>query len=75
MTLSTEDHIAEPPQVATQGELVHWMGPDRMQLAPVGIAATAVAAVACGLAAVAAFRYLAPRREGLPPWRSRRVLH
>ena len=85
MTLSFEEHVTELPQSprdgpapdgpAPQAELVHWMGPDRMQLAPAGLAATTLAAVALGIAAVAAFRYLAPRHEGLPPWRARRVLH
>jgi len=76
MTLPTEEFTPEAPS----GELVHWMEPHRTQLGTAGISATAVAAFVLGVAAafgaLAAFRYLAPRREGLPPWKWRRgALH
>lgn len=68
MTLPVEEFVPEEPA----GELVHWMEPGRLQVGPVGLAAVAVTAFALGLVALAAFEYLAPRREGLPPWRWRR---
>lgn len=76
MTLPTEDFAPEAPT----GELVHWMEPGRMKLGAAGVSTAAVAAFALGIAAafgaLAAFRYLAPRREGLPPWKWRRgALH
>ena len=73
MTLPTEEYIAEEYSPGEpSGELVHWMAPGRVQVGPAGLAATAVAAFALGLAAFAALQWLAPRREGLPPWRWRR---
>jgi len=76
MTLPTEEFTPEAPS----GELVHWMEPHRTALGPAGISTGALAAFALGVAAafgaLAAFRYLAPRREGLPPWKWRRgALH
>jgi hypothetical protein len=76
MTLPTEDFTPEAPS----GELVHWMEPHRTQLGTAGVSTAALAAFALGIAAafgaLAAFRYLAPRREGLPPWKWRRgALH
>jgi hypothetical protein len=72
MTLPIEEFTPEAPS----GELVHWMQPGHMRLEPPGVAVTAVAAFALGIAAafgaLAAFRWLAPRREGLPPWKWRR---
>lgn len=72
MTLPTEEFTPEQPS----GDLVHWMEPGRLQLGAAGVSAAAVTAFALGVAAafgaLAAFRYLAPRREGLPPWRWRR---
>ena len=62
MTLPTEEYTPDAPS----GELVHWMEPHRTGLGPAGIST----------GALAAFRYLAPRREGLPPWKWRRgALH
>jgi len=69
MSLPIEEYTPETPS----GELVHWMTPGHVRLQPPGIAVTAVAAFALGVAAAvgafAAFRWLAPRREGLPPWK------
>jgi len=76
MTLPSEEFTPE----TSNGELVHWMAPGKMRLGPAGLPATAVTAFALGVAAAvaayAAFRWLAPRYEGLPPWRWRRgALH
>lgn len=76
MTLPTEDFTPERPR----GELVHWMEPHRTGLGPAGVSTGVAAAFALGVAAafgaLAAYRYLAPRREGLPPWKWRRgALH
>ena len=76
MTLPTEDFTDEAPS----GELVHWMEPAPLRLGTAGVSATALAAFALGIAAafgtMAAMRWLAPRREGLPPWKWRRgALH
>ena len=76
MTLPTQDFTPEAPS----GELVHWMTPGRLTLGTAGVSTTVVAAFALGVAAafgaLAAFRYLAPRRDGLPPWKWRRgALH
>lgn len=72
MTLPIEELTPEAPS----GELVHWMEPGQTRLQPRGVAVTAVAAFALGVVAafgaLAAFRWLAPRREGLPPWKWRR---
>lgn len=69
MTLPIEEVTSEAPSA----ELVHWMQPDRLRLGPQAIAAAAFAlGVIAAVGAFAAFRWLAPRREGLPPWRWRR---
>lgn len=72
MTQTPEDFTPE----AADGELVHWMAPGRSAVGPAAISTAAVAAFALGIAAafgaLAALRYLAPRREGLPPWSWRR---
>jgi hypothetical protein len=72
MTLPTEEFTPETPS----GELVHWMAPGQVRLQPPGVAVTALAAFGLGIAtavgAMAALRWLAPRREGLPPWKWRR---
>jgi hypothetical protein len=72
MTLPIEEFTPETPK----GELVHWMEPGPVRLETPGIAITAVAAFTLGVAAafgaLAAFRWIAPRREGLPPWKWRR---
>ena len=69
MTQLIEEFLPEAPG----GEVVHWMAPGQTRLGPPGIAAATVAAFALGVAAafgaLAAFRWLAPRREGLPPWK------
>lgn len=69
MSLHADDVLPEAPTA----EVVHWMEPKRLQLGPGGISATAATAFALGVAAAvgafALFRWLAPRREGLPPWR------
>lgn len=51
------------------GELVHWMAPGEFRTGAAGLAAAFAlgAAAACG--AIMAWRWLAPRREGLPPWK------
>lgn len=76
MSLPTEELTQEQPS----GELVHWMTPGRTTLGTVRLPATAlagfVAGIAVALGALAAVRWLAPRREGLPPWKWRRgALH
>ena len=72
MTLSTEEFVPEAPSA----ELVHWMEPGPVRLEPPGVAVAALAAFAMGVAAafaaLAAYRWLEPRREGLPPWKWRR---
>ena len=72
MTLPIEEFTPEAPS----GELVHWMDPGPVRLEAPGVVVTAVAAFALGLGAafgaMAAYRWLAPRREGLPPWKWRR---
>jgi hypothetical protein len=76
MSLQIEDHAPDEPS----GELVHWMEPGQLRIGPGALSATAVAAFALGVAAafgaLAAYRWVAPRREGLPPWRwGRGALH
>jgi hypothetical protein len=76
MTLPNEEFTPDAPS----GELVHWMEPAHLRLGAAGVSATAVAAFALGIAAafgtMAAVRWLAPRRDGLPPWKWRRgALH
>lgn len=72
MTLPTEEFTPEEPS----GALVQWMEPGRTHLGPAGVSTAAAGAFALGIAAafgaLAVFRYLAPRREGLPPWSWRR---
>jgi hypothetical protein len=68
MTLPVEEHAPETPRAA----LVHWMEPGHTRLEPPGIAVTAVTAFALGVAVAFALHWLAPRREGLPPWKWRR---
>ena len=69
MSLPTEDLVAEEPT----GGLVHWMSPTPRRVGPATLSVTALSAFALGVAAafgaIAAYRWLAPRREGLPPWR------
>ncbi|MBW8812174.1 MAG: hypothetical protein JF588_02005 [Caulobacterales bacterium] len=65
-----------PPAPKPDGELVHWMARGPVRLGTAGVAVTAAAAFALGVAAalgaLAAYRYLEPRRDALPPWRWRR---
>lgn len=72
MTQTPEEFTPE----ASDGDLVHWMAPGRSALGPAAFSTAAVAAFALGVAAafgaLAALKYLAPRREGLPPWSWRR---
>jgi hypothetical protein len=68
MTLPVEEFTPEAPS----GDLVHWMQPGPVRLEPPGIAVTALAAFVLGVAAAVAVGWLAPRREGLPPWKWRR---
>lgn len=67
MSLPTDEILREEPN----GELVHWMRPGHARMVPT--AAPAAAAFALGVLATvgayALFRWMAPRREGLPPWR------
>ena len=69
MSLSTDELLPEEPN----GEIVHWMDSGPMRVGPGGVSATAATAFAAGVAAAVGgyflWRYLAPRREGLPPWR------
>lgn len=76
MTLPTEEFTPETPS----GEIVHWMEPAHLRMGTAGVSATAVTAFALGIAAafgvMAALRWIAPRRDGLPPWKWRRgALH
>lgn len=72
MTLPAEELVPEAPR----GELVHWMEPGPVRLEPPALALTAAAAFAVGVAtafaALATWRWIEPRREGLPPWKWRR---
>lgn len=73
LTLPTEElPPGDPRPMEMRPELVRWMEPGPLRLQPTGLALTAIAGLAAGLGAVAAFRWLAPRREGLPPWKWRR---
>lgn len=67
MSLQTDEIMPEQPN----GELVHWMRPGPLRMGPVGT--TAATAFALGVVATVGgfllWRYLAPRREALPPWR------
>jgi hypothetical protein len=70
------DETFAAPALGPDGELVHWMARGPIRLGSAGVAATALAAFALGVAAafgaLAAYRYLEPRRDALPPWRWRR---
>jgi hypothetical protein len=68
MSLPTEEFEPETPS----GDLVHWMAPGETRFGATGMAAAFAAGLVVGLGALAAFQWLAPRREGLPPWRWRR---
>jgi hypothetical protein len=69
MTLETED-LAEATPPA--GELVHWMEPGELRVGAAGLAAAFALGAVAAVGAVMALRWLAPRREGLPPWKWRR---
>lgn len=59
----------EPPT----GEVVHWMDRGPLRFGPTGIPASAAGGFVLGLAVAVGgyflWRYLAPRKEALPPWR------
>lgn len=69
MSLPTDEILPEEPN----GELVHWMERGPVRVGPAAVSATAVGAFAAGvlatIGAYALYRWMAPRREGLPPWR------
>jgi hypothetical protein len=76
MSFVTDDTLPEEPT----GEVVHWMDPGRPRLGAIEVSPQMMAAFALGVGATlavwAALAWLAPRREGLPPWRWRRgVVH
>jgi hypothetical protein len=68
MTLSTDDYESETPSAG----LVQWMAPGETRYGPAGLATAFGLGLVVGLGALAALQWLAPRREGLPPWRWRR---
>ena len=69
MSLPTDEILPEEPN----GEIVHWMEPGPARAGVGGVPAAAATAFLIGVAATVGgfllWRYLAPRREGLPPWR------
>ena len=69
MSLSTDEILPDEPN----GEIVHWMDSGPKRVGPGGVSANTITAFAVGVAAAVGsyflWRYLAPRREGLPPWR------
>ncbi|ODT86515.1 hypothetical protein [Phenylobacterium sp. SCN 70-31] len=72
MTAMLETGASDAPR----RELVQWMEPGPMRLERSGLAAVALAGAVVGLAGIAAACWIAPRREGLPPWRwGRGALH
>jgi hypothetical protein len=67
MSLETEGLVQDT--TPEDGELVHWMEPGRLQVGAAGVAAAFAIGAAAALGALLAFRWIAPRREGLPPWK------
>jgi len=69
MSLPTDEILPEEPN----GEIVHWMEPGAPRLGGANVPVAAGTAFVLGVAAAVGgyflWRYLAPRREGLPPWR------
>jgi hypothetical protein len=69
MTVPTDERLYEEPT----GEIVHWMQAGPQRAVPAAAAAAATTAFLLGVAATIGglmlWRYLAPRKEGLPPWR------
>ncbi|WP_337187522.1 hypothetical protein [Phenylobacterium sp.] len=68
MTVMLETGASDAPR----RELVQWMEPGPVRLERSGLTALAVLGAVVGLAGIAAARWIAPRREGLPPWNWRR---
>ncbi|MDZ4370378.1 MAG: hypothetical protein U1C74_03010 [Phenylobacterium sp.] len=68
MTVMLETPVTEPQR----RELVQWGEPGPVRLGRSGLAAAALLGALVGLGSIAAARWIAPRREGLPPWRWRR---
>jgi hypothetical protein len=68
--MTIDDVLPEEPT----GELVHWMDAGLYRLASPKLTAGAAFAigVAAGVGGYLLWRYLAPRRDALPPWRWRR---
>lgn len=67
MTLEIEDISAET--TPGDGELVHWMEPGHVRVGAAGLAAAFALGAVAAIGALMALRWLAPRREGLPPWK------
>ncbi|MCR5874467.1 hypothetical protein LRS10_09965 [Phenylobacterium sp. J426] len=69
MSLPHDEILPEEPT----GEIVHWMDAGHQRGLPGGVPAAATTAFLVGVAATLGgfllWRYLAPRREALPPWR------
>ena len=73
MTYAVDDILPEEPN----GAVVQWMEPRPSSFRPTPPTLTAFAlGLATAAIGFALFSYLAPRREGLPPWRwSRGSVH
>jgi hypothetical protein len=67
MTLEAETF--PPVTKPDDGELVHWMEPGELRVGAVGLATAFALGAAVALGVTMAWRWLAPRREGLPPWK------
>jgi len=67
MSLETEGLVQDT--TPADGELIHWMAPGRMVIGPAGITAALALGAAAALGVYLACRWIAPRREGLPPWK------
>ena len=60
----------------SDGELVHWMAPGRLQVGAAGLAVAFGLGLAAAVGVLMAIRWVGPRREGLPPWKwSRGPVH
>ncbi|PZQ60665.1 MAG: hypothetical protein DI570_13750 [Phenylobacterium zucineum] len=67
--MTSESEAFTPETAPGDGELVHWMAPGRLQVGASGVAAAFALGAALAVGAYLAFRWAAPRREGLPPWK------
>lgn len=67
MTLETEAFTSDT--TPGDGELVHWMEPGPLQIGVSGMVAAFALGAVVAIGAVVAFAWIAPRREGLPPWK------